>query len=390
LPDRPSGLAEHELLRVCASSQVTPERTARVIEAIAAGPDWRLFRARAWNHGVLPLVHRQLTAAARAGATVPAPVLDAIAASAAAIAAGNLRLASSLIDVCGALEKAGIPTIAYKGPTLALRAYGDLALRHYSDLDILVRRADISSATRVIGALGFRTRERDGGPAERAAERWGHHRSFARDGTLVEVHWRFNKRLFGETLPAEQVWARTEALELAGTPIRTLSETDELLVLATHASWHGWSQLSWVCDVGELLARDAGIDPTGLLESARSHGCRRPVLLAFHLARTLLGSALPPAVIAAIRDEPPVTYAAALVVAEMIADGAPGYASARVQLALRERRRDKAAFVLRALFQPTPADVLAVRLPPALFPLYYGLRPLRMALKYRPRLGRAS
>jgi hypothetical protein len=121
------------------------------------------------------------------------------------------------------------------------------------------------------------------------------------------------------------------------------------------------------------------------MDAARRHGYVRPLLLAFHLANRFLAVELPGDVATAVERESAVTDAGAVIERRFRAGSAPDYESARLQLALRERVRDKVAFVLRAMFQPNPADLRAARLPAQLFPLYYVLRPLRMLFKYRPR-----
>lgn len=333
---------------------------------------------------MVPLVYRQL--AATPEDAVPEEVLAELAATATAIGATNLRLAAALLELLDALEQAGVRTIAYKGPTLAMRAYGNLSLRHYNDLDVLIRRRDIRAATRALEAAGFRLHDPVGRSAEEAALRWGHHFAFLREqDTLLEVHWRFHKPLFGSPLPEDEIWRKSGETRVAGRAVRTLDPVHELLVLATHGSWHGWSQLSWVCDVAEFLRATPGLDPSDAMEAARRHGYVRPLLLAFHLANRFLNAELPGYVQTAIARERAVTDAGAVIERRVRAGSAPDYESARLQLALRERVRDKAAFALRAIFQPNPADLRAARLPAPLFPLYYVLRPLRMALKYGPR-----
>ena len=55
----------------------------------------------------------------------------------------NLFLVSELLKLLKLLESHGIGAIAFKGPVLALYAYGNLSLRQQLDLDILVRKRDI-------------------------------------------------------------------------------------------------------------------------------------------------------------------------------------------------------------------------------------------------------
>lgn len=381
---------EHRLLLACAASELSAARLAQITALAERRPDWNAITARAWNHGIVPLVYRQLAAIDSTGA-VPQHVLADLGASATAIAAANLRLASALLELVRSLEAVGVRTISYKGPTLAMRAYGNLALRHYNDLDVLIHRHDMRAAAAALVALGYRLHDPVGQPAERAALQWGHHFSFLRQpDTLVEIHWRFHKPLFGSPLPEEEVWRAASGVDVAGQRIRTLSTQHELLVLATHGSWHGWSQLSWVCDVAELLGRTPDLDFAELLDAGRRFGIMRPLLLAFDLTHALLGAELPAAVVAAVTRESAVRRASFVIERRIRSGAVPGYESARLQLTLRERARDKAAFALRAMFQPNPADLRAVHLPAPLFPLYYAIRPIRVALKYRPRGTRTS
>ena len=53
-------------------------------------------------------------------------------------------------------ENHGITAIPYKGPALALQVYGDLKLRSFVDLDVLVRRSDAARAGTLLAARGYR------------------------------------------------------------------------------------------------------------------------------------------------------------------------------------------------------------------------------------------
>jgi hypothetical protein len=54
------------------------------------------------------------------------------------------------------LEGRGIPAIPYKGPVLAASLYEDLAVRPFSDLDILIKRKDVLKAMDLMTSLGYR------------------------------------------------------------------------------------------------------------------------------------------------------------------------------------------------------------------------------------------
>jgi hypothetical protein len=44
--------------------------------------------------------------------------------------------------------------VPFKGPALAVQAYGDLSLRQYDDLDLLIHEADVPRAYQLLIANG--------------------------------------------------------------------------------------------------------------------------------------------------------------------------------------------------------------------------------------------
>ncbi len=74
---------------------------------------------------------------------------------------------------------------------------------------------------------------------------------------------------------------------------------------------------------------------------------------------------------------------AAQVRLQLFAGGRPGpWGVARFHLEARERWRDRVEYAWRLAVTTTPGDWEMVRLPDALFPLYYLLRPLRLLGTY--------
>src|SRR5439155_735964 len=67
----------------------------------------------------------------------------------------TLRMTAELFRVLDQFASAGIGALVVKGPVLAVRAYGDPAMRSYGDLDLLVRPRDIRRATELMVAAGY-------------------------------------------------------------------------------------------------------------------------------------------------------------------------------------------------------------------------------------------
>ncbi len=177
---------EIELVIRCARADA-PDLTPSLRQDI----DWPTVIATARAHGVLALIGRRLEASGWHG--VPEPVVEDVNRYRAALAARNLYLAIRLVEVLAALNRAGVAAIAYKGPVLGDSAYGDLRLRPFKDLDILVARRDVGDARRCLEAEGYRSLTPHSDERRPAGRRVEYAFPFAhtRDSLLVELHWRF-------------------------------------------------------------------------------------------------------------------------------------------------------------------------------------------------------
>ena len=67
----------------------------------------------------------------------------------------SLQQMASLSQFVQALEKEGIEAIPFKGPILAQSLYGNIADRHYTDLDIVFRGGKISEVIQIAQKQGF-------------------------------------------------------------------------------------------------------------------------------------------------------------------------------------------------------------------------------------------
>jgi hypothetical protein len=160
---------------------------------------------------------------------------------------------------------------------------------------------------------------------------------------------------------------------------------DLLLMLAVHGGKHLWERLAWLTDVVQVVDAHPDLDWPDLLGRARARGGERQLLVALALGRALLGLALPAVVAArstADREVAPLSR----VLADALLRGAlpaeRSMAALRLHARMRERRRDRAALLLRTAFAPTVEDWASVQLPAALLPLHYLLRPVRLAAKH--------
>ena len=377
---------ESALLLACARTWMLPEHHAHVEALVGTGLDWDRVVRLSGRHKVLPLLYRNLSAI-RSG-RFPAEAMTRLRGAFELNCSRNLLLAGELLRVLTCLEAADVRTVAYRGPVLAKRAYGDVTLRQFNDLDLLVRNRDVDQARALVLSLGYKQKVPHGvAPSVHAKSM--HHLVFAREAgrVLLELHWEIAPRYFGYAID-EGLWGRLTSVELGGVPVPALSGEDLLVVLCVHAALHGWQRLSWICDVAEVVRSQPQLDWPLAMRLGQQQGVSRVLLLGLYLAHDLLGAAIPEESWALVRGDAAVEPLAGqakrwLFPAEEVPRGpTPRYSLFGFHLGLQETLGQKVAHGLRMAFVPSQEDWALVRLPPRLSFLYGLVRPLRLVAKH--------
>ena len=337
----------------------------------------------------MPLLYWQLTAISPEA--VPDAVADDLETYFRANNLRNLSLTGELLKLLKEFEAHEIPAVPYKGPVLAVFAYGNLALREFGDLDILIRRQDVLRAGELLASLGYRPEHRLTRAQEEAFTRYGDQFLYYRDSSVVELHWGFASRAFSFLLGAERRWWHLEQISLGGGTVSTFSPEDLLLILCVHGSMHLWGRLQWVCDIAELSHVRREMDWAYLFEQATAMGCRRALLLGLVLADVLLGASLPGEALSRLQTDPATMILVEDVRARLFREGVgseEGFEDSLFQpfhLKVMERLRDKVRYCVRQATVPSLQDFELLPLPVPFIPAYRILRPVRLAGKYGER-----
>lgn len=263
----------------------------------AAVADWSRVLGIVDRHRVPGLVAHALHAAA---VPVPPDIRDSLAARAQAAAVAELVQAAETARLARAFSDASLGLTVVKGTTAALGIYGRLGLRHSVDIDLLVRRANVARAERIVADLGYRRTEPSAdAPPGAVRARLDRYKDFAfvheDKGIALELHW----RLFLN--PRFMPWvadAATVPMELpGGATVQTLGGDDLALYLCGHGAEHAWSRLKWLADLAAILSGPGG-SADALYAAAKARGLARVAGPGLLLSAALLGSALPQALVA--------------------------------------------------------------------------------------------
>ena len=374
---------ESRLLACLARTTLDSTHRAKARDLAREHLDWDRFLALAWRHGLMPLVFSNLLNSF--AELISASHLQKVRDDFQHNTARNLMLITELCRVLEDFEQHGIAAVPYKGPALTLQVYGDLKLRSFVDLDLLVRPGDARRAGILLLTRGYRPHLNLSPVQESLLSRSECDRVYLREGRnlVIELHWAVAPPYFSIDIDTETVLADGDRAEMCGREVGIPSPEMLLLILCVNGTKDLWTALEPVCSVNELVRRYPGLDWGRLLMLARRAGALRMLQVGLLLARQIFELPLPEKILASLSADHTVKDLVSEAHMRLSENEmpVPGLAEkTRFRIRSRERGRDKLRYCALRLFTPTYKDC-SPELPDSLSFLYYGIRPLRLIRK---------
>ncbi len=386
---------EMELLLCCSHTQPTAAHHERIQALVRQPLDWEYTLERATHHNIRPLLDRQLQAIDHR--QVPSDILDRLRANFDLNFQQNLRLTLELVKLSRLFAERSIPMLSFKGPVLAQLAYGNLGLRQFIDLDLLVPEADVVRTSHFLSELGYQsqftlTDKQQAVYLGLRSEQWFWHEE---KQICIDLHWSILPKHYSFTPAPELLWANLDRVEFAKESVATLSPEHHLLFLCAHGAKHNWSRLYWICDLAELLRVKSDLDWLQIQNLAGAFGTQKMLLLGLYLAHDLLGAELPAAILALCDLDLTLPQLADRVRIELFRSPPPESAD-DLSVALAPANAiyrqtlgsigDRLRYWIDLILTPTPLEWEIVSLPQWLFPLYYSIRLIRLSVKHTLKL----
>lgn len=374
---------ELSLLIACANPTLSAERLQHIQSLVHAHPDWGYLIKAAVQHRIVPMLYQGLTQACPQD--LPLDIENYLNRHCQVNTLKNLFLDQKRQEITTWFEAAAIPTIAYKGPSLAHQVYGSLALRQFTDLDFLVRPQDFEAAQALLTSQGFQSSMNLG---------WEAHFASADQQVNIDLHRSLVPDFFG--IPDNFIDPTNPSL----------SPESLLLLLAIQLGkdcCHWKVCLGQLCDIAALLASYPDLDFEEVKQRARVIGSLRFLWLSLILVHELLQIELPDSIQTQLPDSG-VERRLAEWVSQRIAEDTDnptvvpqdagfwyflGVYNHRFYLQVRERFRDKALYcghwawkIIRISLKPNQADRDLIQLPKALSFLYVLIHIGRLCYKY--------
>jgi hypothetical protein len=344
--------------------------------------DWESVFRLAETHGVLPLVHRNLSDGL--DAKIPAALWNRFRNQFHAVVQTNLIFIAELLLLLDLFKNEGIYALPMRGPVMAAWLYGDVGLRQPGDLDLLVRQRHVLQVKEILVSRGYRPFfpwPKD----ERSVFSRGEY-AFVRDpgNIMVDLHWK-TKGLDFAIPNASSFWNRLQTVTVQGHAVPILSWEDQLLLMSVHGAKHNWRRLIWLSDVAELVRISDTLDWDGLLDQAKSIGILRMLVLALILANACFQTNLPEP-LRKETDNDPLSGELATRFLEILFQHAaePGTSREDPLLFVRcmDRRLHQIRYLVQRTFTPTAWTAGEQTTESRFSWLQYFMRPLQMTKTY--------
>jgi hypothetical protein len=374
---------EVKLLLACSKPQMDGENEQRICRLLQEEINWGWMQKAARVNGIWPIMYHNLKSVCPNA--VPKDILLNLKNVYLNNAMRNLMLTKELLRIIEDFQENGIEAVPFKGPTLAKKAYGDVTLRSFSDLDIMVRKHDVLKAKDVLLIRGYKPQimfspRQEKGLLKNACE----YNFFRKNPSIaVEIHWRFHPEYCSVPFD-EGIWSRLDHVDLEGTQINSFTANDMILILSSHATRHEWSQLKFMSDLAGIISRHQ-INWDQVASGANEMRIVRILHLGLLLAHDLLGAELPKQTLYEAESDDAAWKIAHSISEKLFSDldRPDGIIEKYLFWAkARERLSDQARYIFDVGIKPSQADYDAFPMPELFYPAYWVVRPVRLVWQY--------
>jgi hypothetical protein len=270
---------DHSPSTACLVAALTAPGTLR--PRWCPGPDVDALLEQAEGEGLRPLIARSLLALPEAA--LDGALREALTERALREAAQELHRQRELARVVGALARAGVPGVLFKGAATALTLFERGELRPRDDADLLIDPRHLAIAGELLADLGYEA------VAGNIHEHVMSQRLFRRRDPYrvlhnLDLHWRVSNRpprgdpaLDG--LSPRALRARAVPLPALGHGALQPDALDQIIIACTHLSAHhaGAVRLIWLYEIHLMLARSNDAARAALARRVQELGVERDV-----------------------------------------------------------------------------------------------------------------
>jgi Uncharacterised nucleotidyltransferase len=302
-------LKQEELfVLLCCRNVRTGESLHAINDLATKNLDWDVILNIASLHGIAGLLHVTLAQCSNRG-YVPDNLLKKLEMAYRHNAFRNLLYAKEFNEIANQFNRANIRTIPLKGIEFLHSIYThDIGLRSLSDIDILVEKADVPRAEKILLGMGYKTNK----TGYRYSLLHFHlifWRSSKKPPIIIELHWDVDFPDSPFNIDITECWERSQEISNGKIHYYEFSVEDSIIFNSFHI-FRATTQkpdsvlsLKYFCDIANIIAQSGDrINWECIIARSQKYHVLRPVALVLLLVQDLLEvKTIPPVIAEALR-----------------------------------------------------------------------------------------
>ncbi|HIE29505.1 TPA: hypothetical protein EYP66_19725 [Candidatus Poribacteria bacterium] len=245
---------EEILLINCAKTQAAKDLIEKFLNPDL---DWEYIIQSALSHRIAPLLYYNLKLALErsegkvSAGLVPQRIIEKLRETYIGTLVHNLLASHELSEILKSLLDAQIKVILLKGIGLAKTVYPNIAVRPFSDIDLLISKEDLHKIEAKLSQFGYDLLY-DYRPG--FAFQFENKKFYVnRNGVSIDLHWHVANLPYSKYLAIATFWESAIPVDIEGVDTLVLSPENLLIHLSLHVSEHYYSQLLWLVDISEVI-----------------------------------------------------------------------------------------------------------------------------------------
>ncbi len=374
---------EQKIVLLSSEVNIEDEKASRIRELAKKNIDWDEVINIAKSHGLLFFLYKNLKIICKE--YVPDESFVKLKNYYINNTTRNLSLSVKLVRIIKLFKESGIKAVPFKGPVQAETLYGDIGVRSFTDIDILIQKEDaVKARDLLIENDFFLSIEIPKSQLKTYLSCENFFNLFNKNREInIDLHWEITGRYSLSPIYLESIYDRLIEVKLVDQTVFSLCFEDMMIYLCIHGTSHCWEKLELIYSVAEII-KSGNINNWVELDKRAEHfKCQKMMYLGLALARDLFDAVLPSDIEKKITTARYVKSLKNQIVKKLFTDNKSfseslSWRFSTLHLLIRDKFSDSIKYTLRLLFSPTIREWATNPLPSNLLFLYYILRPFRL------------
>ena len=348
--------------------------------------DWNRVINLSAIHRVIPTVGFTILNISTTG--IPAEVKLYFSDACMTIGLNNFYLTTELLSILNLSRENNIAAIPLKGPLLSVMAYGNIGLREFTDIDILVRKPDLPNVVKRIFDAGYKSEWLGTGLMKFENECEFLVNKFGRISKL-DIHWKVIEDYYGTPYSSDELIARSVEKIFVHSKILLPRTEDVLLCTIMHHGKNDWKELRYIADLAGLISQQKAIDWKFVSLKSKELGLEGNLMLGIYLATRMFFLENSDETFQSFKANPAIMHIGNRILKQYfsdLTDYTPGEIKFNFSAQQKLNPRVNYFFFLKQTFfeliRPKVIDVKGMNLPQGFYFIYYFRRFFRLLKTY--------